>query len=152
MIDAHAETVKTLRATPPILRALTRDVGDERARRAPAPGEWSVVEVVAHMRDVEQQALERVRRMLAEDRPSLAAFDHEQHARDRNYVALRLQETVEQYVGLRKEHLVLLDGLGPEGQRRAGRHEVHGDVTVASYEVHVAAEDVDHLAQIARML
>jgi hypothetical protein len=33
---------------------------------------------------------------------------------------------------------------------RSGRHGQHGELTV--YETHVAAEEVDHLAQIARLL
>jgi hypothetical protein len=152
VIDAQAETLKTLRAVPPILRALVDGLDEEQARRRPSADEWSVVEVVAHMRDVEQHALHRVRRMLTEENPHLAAFDHEAYARDRKYGDLPLQPTLGEYVELRDTHLDLLTGLDPDGWQRPGSHEVHGAVTVASYEVHVAAEEVDHLAQISRLL
>jgi hypothetical protein len=35
---------------------------------------------------------------------------------------------------------------------RSGRHGEHGELTVELYETHVAAEEIDHLAQIARLL
>jgi hypothetical protein len=38
------------------------------------------------------------------------------------------------------------------GWARIGRHGEHGEMTVELYETHVAAEEVDHLAQIARLL
>jgi hypothetical protein len=45
-----------------------------------------------------------------------------------------------------------LAGLGPGQWQRAGRHEAAGDLTVQLYEAHMASEDVDHLAQIARLI
>lgn len=152
MIDEAAETMKTLRAIPPVLRALVSPLDAEQARRRPSADEWSVVEVVAHMRDVEQHAVQRVRRMLTEDTPHLPAFDHEEYVRSGNYADLPLGSTLDEYVELRRSHLDVLAGLDPDGWQRPGHHEVHGPVTVASYEVHVAAEEVDHLAQISRLL
>jgi hypothetical protein len=53
---------------------------------------------------------------------------------------------------LRSEHLVVLEALDAQGRERAGRHGEHGAVTVELYETHVAAERVDHLAQVTRLL
>jgi hypothetical protein len=46
----------------------------------------------------------------------------------------------------------VLEALDGPGWQRAGRHGEHGELTVELYETHVAAEEVDHLAQIARLL
>jgi hypothetical protein len=53
---------------------------------------------------------------------------------------------------LRREHLAVLEGLDGPGWQRAGRHGEHGELTVELYETHAAAEEVDHLAQISRLL
>ena len=53
---------------------------------------------------------------------------------------------------LRAEHLALLIELDGPSWERTGRHGEHGDLSVELYEIHVAAEEVDHLAQIARLL
>jgi hypothetical protein len=48
--------------------------------------------------------------------------------------------------------LALLIGLDRPSWERTRRHGEHGDMSVELYETHVAAEEVDHLAQIARLL
>jgi hypothetical protein len=48
--------------------------------------------------------------------------------------------------------LALLIGLDRPSWERTRRHGEHGDISVEPYETHVAAEEVDHLAQIARLL
>jgi hypothetical protein len=150
MLDRRAEIVKTLRATPVVVRALVDGVDDARLRRRPAPGEWAIIEVVAHLADTEERALGRVRRMLAEDTPQLEPFDQEALAVQHHY--LDLEGELARREQLRTEHLAPLDGLDGAGWERTGQHGQHGLMSVELYETHVAAEEVDHLAQIARLL
>jgi hypothetical protein len=152
MLDRRVEILKALRATPVVVRALVAGVDDARLRRRPAPGEWAIIEVVGHLADTEERALGRVRRMLAEDDPVLEPFDQEALAEQRHYLDLELNQELARLEQLRREHLAVLDGLDASGWERTGRHGEHGEVTVELYETHVAAEEVDHLAQIARLL
>jgi hypothetical protein len=135
-----------------VLRALVADVDEARLRRRPAPGEWAIIEVVAHLADTEERALARVRRMLAEQDPELAPFDQEALAEERQYLDLDLEGELARLERLRAEHLALLSTLDGPSWERTGRHGEHGDMSVELYETHVAAEEVDHLAQIARLL
>jgi hypothetical protein len=152
MLDRRAEILKTLRATPVVVRALVAGVDDAQLRRRPAPGEWAIIEVVGHLADTEQRALGRVRRMLAEDNPVLEPFDQAALAEERHYLDLDLQEELDRLEQLRGQHLAVLEALDGTGWQRTGQHGEHGELTVELYETHVAAEEVDHLAQIARLL
>jgi hypothetical protein len=152
MLDRRQEILKTLRATPVVLQALVADVDEARLRRRPAPGEWAIIEVVAHLADTEERALGRVRRMLAEDSPFLEPFDQEALAEERRYLDLDLDHDLGRLEQLRRHHLAVLDALDGTGWERTGRHGEHGDMSLELYETHVAAEEVDHLAQIARLL
>jgi hypothetical protein len=152
MLERRAEIIKTLRATPVVLRALVGGVDEAGLRRRPAPGEWAIVEVVGHLADTEERALGRVRRILAEDGPELAPFDQEALAEERRYLELDLEGELVRLEQLRRDHLAVLEGLDGPGWQRVGRHGEHGELTVELYETHVAAEEVDHLAQIARLL
>ena len=152
MLDRRQEILKTLRATPVVFRALVADVDEAGLRRRPGPGEWAIIEVVAHLADTEERALGRVRRMLAEDAPVLAPFDQEALAEERRYLDLDLDQELARLEQLRREHLAVLEALNGPGWERTGRHGEHGELTVELYETHVAAEEVDHLAQIARLL
>jgi DinB superfamily len=134
-----------------VLRALVEGIDDARLRRRPAPREWAIIEVVGHLADTEERALGRVRRMLAEEDPALAPFDQEALAAERRYLDLDLEGELARLERLRAEHLALLVGLDGPGWERTGRHGQHGDMTVELYETHVAAEEVDHLAQVARL-
>jgi hypothetical protein len=151
MLDRRGEIIKTLRATPVVLRALVEDIDDARLRRRPAPGEWAIIEVVGHLADTEERALARVRRMLTEDDPELAPFDQEALAEQRHYLELDLEEELARLEELRRQHLAELEALDGSGWARTGRHGEHGELSVELYETHVAAEEVDHLAQIARL-
>ena len=152
MLDRRVEIVKTLRATPVVLRALVEGIDDARLRRQPAPGEWAIIEVVGHLADTEERALARVRRMLAEENPELEPFDQEALAEERHYLGLDVEGELTRLEDLRHQHLAELEALDGSGWARTGRHGEHGDLSVELYETHVAAEEVDHLAQIARLL
>jgi hypothetical protein len=138
MLERRGEIMKTLRATPVVLRALVAGVDEAGLRRRPAPGEWAIIEVVAHLADTEQRALGTVRRMLAEDDPHLEPFDQEALAVQRRYLDLDLPEELARLEQLRREHLAVLEGLDGLAWERTGRHGEHGQMTVELYEMHVA--------------
>ena len=152
MLDRREEILKTLRATPVVLRALVGEIENDRLRTRPAAGEWAIIEVVGHLADTEERALGRVRRMLREDNPVLEPFDQEALAEERHYLNLDLNQELDRLEQLRRQHLALLEALDASGWERTGRHGDHGMMSVELYGTHVAAEEVDHLAQIARLL
>lgn len=151
MFNVTAELLDSYRATPVILRALVQGVGDGDARRRPASGDWAIVETVAHLADVEERFLGRMRRILDEDRPALAAFDQAALAEERNYRSLPLEPEVQRFADLRAEQIALLEPLSAAAWARTGRHQEHGDVTIRDLVGHVVAHDSAHLAEIARL-
>jgi hypothetical protein len=152
MISIRNELLKTMRAVPIVVRALVRDTDEAGSRWRPAAGEWAIVEVIAHMADTDERALERVRRILAEDEPALPSFDQDALAFERRYIDLPLASEVDRLERQRGLHIALLQSLDDAGWLRTGRHEEHGLMSIELYETHVGAEDVDHLAQIARLV
>lgn len=151
-IDPRLELRKSMRAVPDVLRALVASIDAAAVRRRPAQGEWAPVEIVAHLADGEDWALRRVKRMLAEEEPELEPFDQAALAIESRYIDLDISEQMERFERLRAEHLAILDGLDDAGWRRIGIHGEHGRMSVELYESHVAAEEVDHLAQLSRLL
>lgn len=150
-IDTRLELLKTLRAVPVVAEALVASLDADALRRRPSPGEWAAVEVVAHLADTEERALGRVRRMVTEDAPVLEPFDQAALAVERRYLELDAAAELQRFAALRADHVTLLESLDDAGWSRVGVHGEHGHMTVERYETHVAAEDVDHLAQIARL-
>ena len=151
MIDTNQESIKALRAVPAITRVLARGMEEEALRSRPAPEAWAAIEVIAHMADTDERALERIRRMREEDEPTLPAFDQDALAVERAYIAQPIEPTLRRLQETIAALVATLESLDDGGWRRTGRHETHGRLSIAEYLAHVAAEDVDHLAQLARL-
>lgn len=151
MINTREESMKTLRAVPVVARALLRGQDDAVLRRRPAPGEWAAIEVIAHMADTDEHALERIRHMRDEDEPLLAAFDPEALAVEHAYITIPIEPTLRRLEDTIAALIADLEALDDAGWERTGWHEAHGRMSIAVYLAHVAAEDADHLAQIARL-
>ena len=84
MYNSAQDLLDALRATPEVLEALLD--GYTQAQATAARGgedEWSIVEVVCHLRDAEEQALARMRLMRDATDPVIAAYDQERWARER---------------------------------------------------------------------
>lgn len=149
----HAEAItKTLRAGPPILRQLLHGVSTADARYRPTPNSWAIVEVIAHMADVDARSQARLRRMLDEAHPFLPAFDQDALAREERYIERDLEQELLRYEQSRAAHVASLATLDSTAWSRTGQHASFGRLTVELYETLIAGEDMDHLAQIARLI
>jgi hypothetical protein len=152
MLSEREELLKTLRAGPLILSKLIRGLDDAAVRRRPGEGEWAIVEVVGHLGDTEERAIGRLQRMLDEEEPFLPAYDPERLAAEHRYIELEIAPALDRFERLRADHLAALETLGDAGWRRVGRHEENGRMTVQLQAAHIAGEDGNHLAQIARLI
>ena len=128
MINEREEILKTLGAGPLVLRRLVRDLDEATLRTGPAEGEWAIIEVVAHLADTEERSLARTRAMLADDEPTLAAYDPDALALERGYLRMDLETELARFERLRDELRALLGGLGRlrlEADRRSRRAWTH---------------------------
>lgn len=76
MIESYAKLLNRLANFPDRITATIVGLDDEGVRWRPSPGEFSILENVAHLRDLETEASTiRVRRLLSEENPSLVDFD-----------------------------------------------------------------------------
>ncbi len=153
MKDQHLELIEALGATPETLRGLLRGVSLEQARSAKGGDEdWSVVEVICHLRDAEEITLGRVQAIRDQDRPHIASYDQEVLARERNYRQADPYAALEAFAGFRARHLAVLSALPLEGWERRGIFEASGPMTIRVHIIHKLYHDTIHCAQIARQL
>ena len=137
-------------ATPAKLRAIVADAG-ELIRVSPEPGEWSVLQCLAHIVDGELVSSARYRWIVAQDQPDLVGYDQDRwvdrlHAGEDPEVLLGLFEA------LRRANLDLWARLPSADRARLGLHRERGP---ESYDLTfrlLAGHDRIHLAQAARAL
>lgn len=115
----------------PRLRRACSGLTPEDLAARPGPGKWSILELVVHLQDSDAIAIDRMKRVIAEENPTLLSADetayverlcsHDQSIDD----ALTLFE-----VG-RRQFARVLRKLPDEAFERAGTHNVAGRLTVA---------------------
>jgi hypothetical protein len=153
MYNTTQDLLDALRATPDTLTGLLAGVTQEQARKARGGDEnWSVIEVLCHLRDAEEFSLQRVTRMRDHDNPEILSYDQEKLAVERNYAAQDLRSALAGFIALRRQHIAILEGLSPAGWERTGNHLEIGVITISAHTQHNVCHDAIHCAQIARQL
>ena len=89
--DPVQELSKLFERLPRVLVGLT----DAQLREPEASGKWSVLEVIQHMADAELVQGMRIRRILVEDRPTLAPMDQDRWVEHEDYLVLCLPASAE---------------------------------------------------------
>jgi uncharacterized damage-inducible protein DinB len=142
--------LEILRGTPSRLKAALKGVPKAVLLWTPAPGKWSILEIVCHLRDMERDAyLARYRRILAEDTPALPDIDGDTYSLENDYRSQKLTEVLRDWTRLRRESLKLLAGAKRADWERAGVHDTAGRLTLADFlRRHAHGNDEAHLGQI----
>jgi uncharacterized damage-inducible protein DinB len=142
--------LEALRATPARLKDALAGVPKALALWTPAPGKWSILEIVCHMRDMERDAyLARFRRVLAEENPALPDIDGDRASLESDYRGQKLSEVFRDWKRLRRETLRLLAGVKQDQWGRQGTHETAGALSIDDFVRRLAqGNDEAHLRQI----
>jgi hypothetical protein len=151
----EAELKKHLEAaekSPKEIAAAVSGLPDKVLRFKPAPEKWCILEILAHLADMEILYAYRIRQMLADKQPVIAPIDQDDWARNLGYLESSPPELVALY-GLNRHHnLRLLRRMKPRDLEKSAFHpEYKQDVTVATMVERLAAHGPNHLAQIEQL-
>src|SRR5260370_42378928 len=151
----QAELQKHLDAaekSPKQIAAAVSGLPDKILRYKPAPDKWCILQILAHLADMEILYAYRMRQMLADKKPVLAAIDQDDWARNLGYMKESPAELVALY-GLNRYHsLQLLRRLQPDDLEKSAYHpELKKDVTIAEYAEKMSGHGANHLQQIERL-
>jgi hypothetical protein len=120
-------------------------------RRRPAPGEWSLKEIAAHIRDAEACFLERLRLIVSHDEPDLPDTDVNAYVLERDYQSLDLYELLQEFAQLRLRSSSLLWNLEPSEWEREGLHPYRGRLSIMQVARDMNEHDLGHLWQVRRI-
>jgi hypothetical protein len=140
------------REVPELIAELIHGVALEKLMARPAPGKWSVTEIIAHLADDEITSYWRYRQMLEHPGLPLNGFDQDLWAQLGDYGSWDPHEALELFRLLRGSNLRMLAKLTPEQWESSGIHEERGRLTVRELAQHLAGHDRNHLDQIMQIL
>lgn len=90
---------------PDELRTLLQTVSDDQANVHPAPGEWSVKEVMGHLCDSERIFAYRALRIARGDTTPLPGFEQDDYVRGTDFNARSLVDLIEEFTLQRRANL-----------------------------------------------
>ncbi|MBL8809684.1 MAG: DinB family protein [Planctomycetaceae bacterium] len=115
---------------PAQLEASVKRVGREQWMRHPIPGTWSIHEVVCHIADFELINAERMKRVLAEDNPTLFNAEPDGYIAALQYDHRNMEEELDLIRLTRSQIARILRQTDVEDFQRTGVHSEAGPLTL----------------------
>lgn len=136
-----------LAETPDRMTVLTHGLDDAHLRMAPGPGEWSIVDILSHLRSCADVWGGIIAAMLSDNEPALEEIHPRTWQKKAGYEKFPFNESLRQFMTQRQELLGQLRCLSFEQWERGAvigkrRH------TVFNQARRMALHEQDHLGQI----
>lgn len=112
---------------------------------------WTVRQIAAHLADSEIMVSARVRSIIAEDNPTLPAYDQNAWAANLGYNKRRPSESLELFRRLRAANCELVKDASEATLARTGTHTERGVLTLLQLTELAAAHVENHARQIGEL-
>jgi uncharacterized damage-inducible protein DinB len=124
----YAQLIDEYLAGPQKLRDAVAGMTAEQLDARPIPGKWSTKQVICHLADFEPVYVDRMKRVIAENDPTMFSGDPDLFAArlayDQRDVAVELD-----FIALARKHMgAILRALKPEDFQRRGMHSDAGPI------------------------
>jgi len=130
-------------AGPQLLRQAVAGMSREQLLARPIPGKWSTLEVICHLADFEIVGADRIKRVIAENEPTLFDGDENLFAARLAYHERDADEELLLIETIRKQVARILRTLKPEDFQRRGIHSEAGPLTLEGF-VHRSTGHIPH--------
>jgi uncharacterized damage-inducible protein DinB len=137
---------------PKRLAGAVSGVPEATLKRKPAPGKWSIHEIVGHLADTEIIFGYRIRQVLADKDPKFAPIDQDAWTEHLGYTEAAIPELIAQFGVNRFHSLRLLRRIQVGELDKSGFHpEKNRQVTLAEIVQYWVGHGPNHIAQIERL-
>jgi len=109
----------------------------------PVPGTWSIQQIVIHLVDSDLIGADRMKRIIAEDRPELLGYDQNRFVAALFYQEQLIEDAVKIFDLNRRQFARVLHRLPAEAFERTGTHSERGVVTLGQ-QLHGYCDHLDH--------
>lgn len=148
-----AQGLTHLTEAPPRLAALTAGLPPDHLQARPSPSEWSLNDILAHLRACSDMWGQAIAAILAEDRPTIRAVNPTTWIKQTDYPTLAFRPSLRAYTRQRAALLAVLQPLPTKAWARSATITGAGKPlqrTVLAYAQWLANHERSHLNHIAR--
>lgn len=148
------QALTMLAEAPAQIATLTDGLSPASLRRRPSPDEWSVTDVLAHLRSCADMWGDGITRILDADHPTFRAINPRTWMERTDYPDLEFRPSFDAFTAQRADLMSVLRALSPEEWARSGTVTGAGkpiERTVESFAVRLAIHERPHIKQIKRI-
>ncbi|MGC2196056.1 MAG: DinB family protein [Terriglobales bacterium] len=145
------DPLKVQKSTAKKIEKLIKPLSKKQIRRRPAPGKWSIAEILAHLADTEVVGSWRMRLILGADGTPIQAFDQDVWAKTFRYEERDPKHSLKVFRVLRESNLSLLKSVPRKLWENHGMHSERGKETIAHIVRMFAGHDLNHLQQVEKI-
>jgi hypothetical protein len=146
------DALNAMRKAPRRLKKLLKGLSKKEVLWRPAPGQWSIHEVVAHLADGEVILGARLRFVAAMDVPPLPGYDQDLFVARLGIDKVDLRELFDAFESMRALNVGLIERLPKDALQRTGMHAERGPESIQTMLSMYAGHDRIHEQQIERIL
>ena len=140
--------LERFRRGPELMAVILTGVFGEEEDYLTAPGKWSIRQLIAHVADAELVAAHRFRQTIAEDNPTVVAFDQNAWASRLDYARRKPKQSLESFRRQRAENYDLLKRLDEAAFERCATHSQRGKISLGEMLEGFANHTESHARQI----
>ena len=116
----ETDIVSALQRQAAELESLLSEISEEKAAYAYAEGKWSVKQLVGHLIDGEKIFAYRALRIARNDQTPMEGFEQDGYIENSNFDAVPLADLTEEFMLIRKAHVLFFKNLTDEAWLRVG--------------------------------
>ncbi len=149
------EVLARMAAAPARIAELTTGLTESQLQAAPRRDEWSVNEVLAHLRSCADVWGKYMLTILQQDTPTFRAINPRTWIKSTNYLEQKFKPSLQAFTKQRTELLAVLEPLTPKDWSRTALVTGVGkplEKTVLSYAQRLVIHEQPHLNQIERSI
>lgn len=139
----YDQSIDDYAAGPQLLRDAVKGMTREQVMARPVAGKWSTLELVCHIADFEIVGADRIKRVIAENKPTLPDGDENLFAKGLAYHSRELDEELQVIGSIRAQVARILRTLKDEDFARIGNHSAAGPMTLSQF-VERGANHIKH--------
>ncbi|MFN0242560.1 MAG: DinB family protein [Planctomycetota bacterium] len=148
---AGRDPIESQKKAPKRVKKLVRGLSEKELAARPAPGKWSIKEIIAHLADGEVILGSRLRFVAAMERPTIIGYDQDAFVDKLGIARVKTAELLDAFAAVRGANVGLMKRLPRETYARVGLHSERGEESIHTMLVMYAGHDHIHEREIERL-
>jgi uncharacterized damage-inducible protein DinB len=147
-MDTHRILLQRLKSHADEIHNLTDGFTDEQRKKRPAKEKWSLHELTMHLCEVQDVFVDRIARMLTEDKPGIVPYKPDEARESGFHLTEDFVKRLKESEGRRTTLVALLDTLTDEQRQLEGQHPEAKRYTIEKAVEALVRHEEHHLYQM----